>query len=166
MSITLDNASSNDAAMTLFKDRLRRQMVLHPDTELLHTRCAAHIMNLVVGACMKAIAPEIEKMRSFVRALGAPKRRQAWVDTCKDEDLSVVIPPMDCQTRWNYTYLMLEACIRYKSVFRLVSRHDNVLQSNHPTAEQWKKSEEIADLLKPFFDSALAFESWFFDITD
>jgi len=47
-SITVDNASSNDVAISFLKSKLE-DWNSHPlKSEYLHVRCCAHILNLVV----------------------------------------------------------------------------------------------------------------------
>uniref|UniRef100_A0A2N9HI87 BED-type domain-containing protein n=1 Tax=Fagus sylvatica TaxID=28930 RepID=A0A2N9HI87_FAGSY len=93
LTITVDNASSNDVAI----DYLRRKMKLKESCivgcEFLHMRCYAHILNLIVQDGLKDIHESIAKVRNAVQyAKSSPKR-------------------------WNSTYLMLEAAEKFERAF-------------------------------------------------
>uniref|UniRef100_A0A2N9F535 hAT-like transposase RNase-H fold domain-containing protein n=1 Tax=Fagus sylvatica TaxID=28930 RepID=A0A2N9F535_FAGSY len=67
LTITVDNASSNDVAI----DYLRRKMKLKESCivgcEFLHMRCCAHILNLIVQDGLKDIHESIAKVRNAMR---------------------------------------------------------------------------------------------------
>ncbi|KAF7827215.1 putative AC transposase [Senna tora] len=57
--------------------------------------------------------------------------------------------PIDCKTRWNSTYLMLQVALEYKDVFsRLRLRERNYLKA--PTNEEWDMARIICGKLKLF----------------
>ncbi|KAF7842378.1 putative AC transposase [Senna tora] len=57
--------------------------------------------------------------------------------------------PLDCKTRWNSTYLMLQVALEYKDVFsRLRLREKNYLKA--PTNEEWDMARIICGKLKLF----------------
>ena len=62
LSISLDNASNNDGAISIFKQ------VLNPMLGgiFFHIRCACHILNLVVRDGLKLIQPHIARVRELV----------------------------------------------------------------------------------------------------
>ena len=71
MSITFDNASNNNSAVTLLKDSL------HPilNGNLFHIRCACHILNLSVQAGMGMVQDVISKIRNAVSFIHASRAR-------------------------------------------------------------------------------------------
>ena len=62
MAITLDNASNNDAAITNIKRRLDEQNMLVANGNLLHQRCCAHILNLIVTDGLKMVKDIVNKV--------------------------------------------------------------------------------------------------------
>ena len=86
---------------------------------MLHMRCAAHILNLIVQDGLSLISNGIERIRdSVIYWIGSPKMRQKfdenarqlWVQCTKELIL-------DCKTHWNSTYLILSTVLIYKDVF-------------------------------------------------
>nr|XP_023922906.1 zinc finger BED domain-containing protein RICESLEEPER 2-like [Quercus suber] len=61
--ITVDNASNNDGMMKLVSDKLQASSLIL-GVKLLHVRCAAHILNLVVQEGLNVIGDGIEKYQS------------------------------------------------------------------------------------------------------
>ena len=64
-SITLDNASNNTSVIDLFIRTVRGG----PLNEIFHTRCACHIINLIVQDDLTLITPSIENIRSALQFL-------------------------------------------------------------------------------------------------
>uniref|UniRef100_A0A2N9F6B2 HAT C-terminal dimerisation domain-containing protein n=1 Tax=Fagus sylvatica TaxID=28930 RepID=A0A2N9F6B2_FAGSY len=119
LTITVDNASSNDVAI----DYLRRKMKLKESCivgcEFLHMRCCAHILNLIVQDGLKDIHESIAKVRNAVRyAQSSPKRFEKFLEAVKDANIqSKSLLSLDVPTRWNSTYLMLEAAEKFERAF-------------------------------------------------
>ena len=63
--ITLDNCSTNDVAMDKIKEKLHLSTLLR-DGSLLHMRCCAHILNLIVKDGLEVVKDGIEKIRDSV----------------------------------------------------------------------------------------------------
>ncbi|KAF1858918.1 hypothetical protein Lal_00000738 [Lupinus albus] len=107
--ITLDNCSSNDAMIPKIKDKLRLGNLLR-DGSLLHMRCCAHILNLIVKDGLEVVKDGIEKIRDSVAYWNAtPKRNEKFEETAKQLRVPYTKKLiLDCPTRWNSTYKMLE----------------------------------------------------------
>ncbi|KAG8380573.1 hypothetical protein BUALT_Bualt06G0029600 [Buddleja alternifolia] len=58
---------------------------------------------------------------------------------------------LDCKTRWNSTYLMLETAIAYKDVFPRAKARD-IHYRSLPIDEDWENAVEICSKLKPFYN--------------
>ena len=81
MSITFDNASNNNSAIALLKDSLHPML----NENLLHIRCACHILNLSVQAGMSMIQDVISKIRNAVSFIHASRSRlQKFKQLCID----------------------------------------------------------------------------------
>lgn len=101
--ITVDNCSTNDAMIPLLLAKFPSGSLLL-NGKLLHMRCCAHILNLIVKDGLDVIGDGIEKVRISVNYwTSSPKRIELFEDTanrqlklncCK----SLVL---DCKTRWN-----------------------------------------------------------------
>ena len=73
--ITVDNCSTNDAMIRLLLNKLDTSSLIL-DGSMLHMRCAAHILNLIVQDGLSLIGDGIERIRdSVIYWIGSPKRR-------------------------------------------------------------------------------------------
>ena len=92
---------------------------------MLHMRCAAHILNLIVQDGLSLIDDGIERIRdSVIYWTTSPKRRQKFEENVHQLRVQCTKElVLDYKTRWNSTYLMLSAALIYKNVFsRLAKR--------------------------------------------
>lgn len=60
ISVTLDNATSNNAMIRELKEKL------NADDTILHQRCATHIINLIVQAGAASYDHSINKIRNYI----------------------------------------------------------------------------------------------------
>ena len=68
LTITMDNASSNDLAIEKLKKRLKEKKgTLLLDGDMLHMRCVCHITNLIVRDGLKEISSSTSSIRNAVR---------------------------------------------------------------------------------------------------
>ncbi|KAF7822115.1 zinc finger BED domain-containing protein RICESLEEPER 2-like [Senna tora] len=87
-SITVDNASSNDTAVAYLKKRLKNWNGLVGDSDYLHVRCCAHILNLVVNDGLKDLHNSISAIRNAVRYVrSSPARLQRFKDLVQKEKI-------------------------------------------------------------------------------
>ena len=114
--ITVDNCSTNDAMLSYMLDKLsQRDMLLHG--KVLHMRCCAHILNLIVKEGLEIIESAIERIRdSIIFWIASPARVEKFEEAACQLHISKKLF-LDCKTRWNSTYLMLESAIIYRRVF-------------------------------------------------
>ncbi|CAL5385247.1 unnamed protein product [Camellia sinensis] len=149
--VTIDNCSTNDAMITMLMDKLSNSSLLLGDT-LFHMRCCAHILNLIMKDGLDVIRVGVEKIRESVAYWTAtPKRVEKFEETVNQ----LRIPHtkklgLDCATRWNSTYLMLQTALLYKDVFsRLKIREPQY--KTVPTEQEWEFAREISGRFKIFF---------------
>lgn len=148
--ITLDNCSTNDAMVEKIKARLKPDSLLR-DGALLHMRCCAHILNLIVKDGLEVVKDGVERIRDSVAFWTAtPKRKEYFESTANQLKISCTKKlALDCPTRWNSTYKMLEVAILYEDVFnRLALRRNGY--TCLPTSSQWKFAKDICEKLKLF----------------
>ncbi|CAN1220922.1 Cytochrome P450 71D11 (Fragment) [Linum grandiflorum] len=121
--ITLDNCSTNDALI----DKMKRKLVLSDlllNGSLLQMRCSAHILNLIVKDGLDIIKSGIERIRDSVSYWTAtPKRIEFFEECAKQRNVDVGRKlALDCPTRWNSTFKMLESALPYKDVFSRLTK--------------------------------------------
>lgn len=153
-SITLDNASSNDAMV----DFLKTEVDLVCEGSYFHVRCCAHIMNLIVQDGMKDVDDAIVKVRESVKYYkGSQSRRQKFLSSVAHVELqSSRGLRQDVPTQWNSTYIMLDSVLYYKKDFIHLQKTDaNYLHC--PTSEEWGRIERIFKFLKVFYEVTCAF---------
>ncbi|KAJ8753935.1 hypothetical protein K2173_000189 [Erythroxylum novogranatense] len=94
LTMTVDNASSNDTAIAYLKKRFstRKNSVIR--CEHFHVRCVAHIINLVVGDGLSEISSSIMRIRAAVRfevldpSFKSEMEGDMGVPTCNDWEVA------------------------------------------------------------------------------
>ena len=77
--ITLDNASNNDAAI----QRLKRFWQIKEDhAKLFHVRCCAHILNLIVKDGLKQVDGTLEKIRDIAYSINCSQAKHELFFYC------------------------------------------------------------------------------------
>jgi hypothetical protein len=127
MSVTLDNASANTKAIeTLspiagylgYEPAPTDEDPTHVKYNLLHQRCACHIINLIVKSGFKRMKSYTEDFRTAINFLNSSNQRIAMF---KNYCIAKGVRPrkfgLDMDVRWNATYLMLKHLLPYKDVF-------------------------------------------------
>jgi hypothetical protein len=125
--ITLDNYTTNDAVIPeLIKKISKPKLML--EGKLLHMRCAAHILNLImkdglenliVKDGLEVIQPTVAKIRDRIAFwTAAPMRVEKFEEIAKYVRVHVEHKlGLDCKTRWNSTYKMLNIALPYEAAF-------------------------------------------------
>ena len=63
---------------------------------------------------------------------------------------------LDCKTRWNSTFFMLQVATQYKDVFHRLSQRENQYKTL-PSEYDWMMANEICQRLELFYDVTLLF---------
>ena len=104
--LTIDNASSNDVAISYLKEATKMWKGTVLGNEFVHMRCCA----LIVTDGLKHHSKSIDRVHYAVRYVKAsPNRLQTFkrcVEKVKIESKAILC--LDVATRWNSTYKMLE----------------------------------------------------------
>ncbi|CAO2174338.1 unnamed protein product [Urochloa humidicola] len=151
--ITLDNCSTNDSMMLKMQDKLPLDSLML-DGSLLHMRCAAHILNLIVKDGMSIMEKGIEKIRDSVGFWCAtPKRHEKFEKMAS----SLNIPytkriGLDCTTRWNSTFIMLSTAIEYQAIFDRLALREKLFTPICPSTAEWIFAKEVCSRLRIFYD--------------
>ncbi|KAJ6805043.1 zinc finger BED domain-containing protein RICESLEEPER 2 [Iris pallida] len=159
LALTLDNASSNDSAVSKLKENYGEKLFLHGVH--MHIRCCAHILNILVQDGLKVMQNAIDNVRNIVRYVGAtPSRMQMFNEIASQKRLPKKKGLVyDVSTRWNSTYDMLANAISYKDAFMIyVQEHGN--SSLLLTHDDWKKSELFCKFLKHFVEATKVFSGF------
>ncbi|WCJ29532.1 hypothetical protein M5689_011160 [Euphorbia peplus] len=149
--LTLDNCSTNDSMVSMILSKLPRDKLMLHGTYL-HMRCCAHILNLVVKDGLEVIGEAIEKIHDSVSFWSAtPKRVEKFEATLRQ----LKIPfskklVLDCKTRWNSTFLMLQVAISYKDAFKQLKQRDSLYKCV-PSDQEWEVAREFCKRLELFY---------------
>ncbi|KAM3384201.1 hypothetical protein ACQJBY_008702 [Aegilops geniculata] len=166
MTITVDNASNNDGGIGYMKKELNKAKTCIAGGKFLHMRCAAHIVNLIVTDGLKEVDTSIKRVRAAVRYVrNSPSRLTKFkecVDLEKVNTKAFLI--LDVSTRWNSTYYMLNAAVKYEKVFARYADEDpyfaiDLLTDKGkekgvgvPDEQDWENVKKMAEFLAHFAD--------------
>uniref|UniRef100_A0A803PJV5 HAT C-terminal dimerisation domain-containing protein n=1 Tax=Cannabis sativa TaxID=3483 RepID=A0A803PJV5_CANSA len=118
--LKVDNASSNDVALRKLKGHLLEKDNTFPlNGEIFHMRCSTYILNSIVSDGLKELNEAISSIRNAVRYVrSSPARMKRFKESCMDANIDTkALLCLDVAARWNSTYMMLEAAIKFKKAF-------------------------------------------------
>ncbi|KAL5577836.1 hypothetical protein UlMin_019535 [Ulmus minor] len=170
--ITVDNASSNSVALVKVKEYLqekRHGIVLNG--EMFHMRCCAHIVNLIVCDGLKEMGDSIASIRNAVRYVRSSSARlKRFKEASTEANIeSKALLCLDVMTRWNSTYMMLEASLKFKKAFKNLEADANytkyfdeekvngLIIDGPPQNLDWDQAEIFVKFLKTFYELTLKF---------
>ncbi|XP_024190643.2 zinc finger BED domain-containing protein RICESLEEPER 3-like [Rosa chinensis] len=168
--ITVDNASANDVVVAYMMRRLRGYKTLMFGGQFLHLRCACHIINLIVRDGLKELEAGIDAIWNCAKYVRSSSQRLdkfrefAVLEQCR-ANANV---PLDVITRWNNTYLMLEAALKYETVFGRMAEEDSQFKAyfdetdkngrsraGPPSNEDWRNAQAFCLFLKKFYEATV-----------
>nr|XP_017256283.1 PREDICTED: zinc finger BED domain-containing protein RICESLEEPER 2-like [Daucus carota subsp. sativus] len=165
LSITVDNASSNDVALKRLKERIGNWGTSVLNGEHLHLRCVAHILNLIVKDGLSLFGESINMVRNAVKYVRqSPAREMIFMECAKYEKVETKkCLILDVDTRWNSTYEMLDVVEKYERAFSRYDTQDPRYKKHlkvdgvdgRPTCEDWVTVRKFASFLKIFYDLTL-----------
>jgi hypothetical protein len=161
-SLTLDNASSNDKCVEEVVPTLDKKSPLVCDGLFFHVRCLCHILNLVAQDGLKVISSSVRNIRATITIVkNSTLQWEAFIKCAKEENLDVKRGlSLDCITRWNSTYLMLNNAIYYRKAFdKLVFLNKSKYKNCAPGDREWDKVVALTRLLKKFNDATEIFSA-------
>jgi hypothetical protein len=170
LTITVDNAISNDTPI----DWLKRRTLSWKETicghEFIHMKCCAHILNLIVHEGLKDVDELIIKVRSLVKYVKSSPVRLDWFKSCVRRQMIQCnnLLCLDVPTQWNSTYIMLDVAEKFQGAFELMQvEEDEHLLNYHsddglgkgeleiPTCADWDTIRSFVKFLKKFYDVTL-----------
>ncbi|XP_030964134.1 zinc finger BED domain-containing protein RICESLEEPER 2-like [Quercus lobata] len=135
--LTVDNASSNLTTVKFLQRVTKDWNGTVLGNELMHMKCCAHILNLIVGEGLKEIDASVDRVREAVRYVKSlPNRNQTFrnfMERLGMESKSLLC--LDVPTRGNSTYLMLETAEKFEKVFLRMDFEDDGYSSYFKSKE-------------------------------
>ncbi|KAK9713585.1 hypothetical protein RND81_06G037300 [Saponaria officinalis] len=153
LSVTFDNATS----MTAVANRLKTSLDgVFLDGSLLHIRCACHVLNLSIKDGFQGLKQYHAKFKHVVHHLNTNNyKRNDYRVYCRNVGAKYRKIPLENNTRWNSTHIMLTACIESKQPLT------DWWNRNYPEMplldEDWKNMEMYVDFLGAFLDATNSF---------
>jgi len=135
----------------LLKHHLVQQKLIPVQGELLHHRCAGHVINLIVKDGLKFVEPIVDNIRESIKYLrSSTSRKQMFREIIAREGITCKKKPsLDVITRWNSTYLMLKTALKFRKAFEVLESEDQKY-TYLPSPEEWKSVAVLCNLLKVF----------------
>nr|KYP37743.1 Putative AC transposase [Cajanus cajan] len=126
-------------------------------------RCCAHILCLIVKDGLKEVDYSILRIRGAVKYIRSSASRLARFKACAEQEKITYkdLVCLDVETRWNSTYLNLEAVLKYKKTFDLLEMQDNkYVEDLHkgkgvPLEFDWDDARLLLPFLKMFYDATI-----------
>jgi hypothetical protein len=173
LTVTIDSSSSNNVTISFLKNVIKDWPPNILSNEHLYVRCCAHIVNLIVCDGLKEINVSAVKIQNAIRFVRSSTSRQLAFKKCA-EKLHIECKKslcLDATSRWNSTYLMLEAAEkfekvfvrlgekepRYMSYFLEVDSKGNKKNIGPPSLEDWENARTLVNFLKIFHMVTLRF---------
>ncbi|XP_038697973.1 zinc finger BED domain-containing protein RICESLEEPER 2-like [Tripterygium wilfordii] len=157
--IIVDNASSNDHLVNYLKRRFASIAL----GNYVHMRCVAHIINLVVSEGMKETIDSINQVRDAIKFIQASSARIHKFKECVEMERikSKSLLCLDVCTRWNLTFLMLEAAQKFEHAFERFEELEPHIMSELSVEcgmskqEDWSKVRRFVTFLRYFYELTL-----------
>uniref|UniRef100_A0A803Q669 BED-type domain-containing protein n=1 Tax=Cannabis sativa TaxID=3483 RepID=A0A803Q669_CANSA len=131
----------------------------------------ATVRELIGNDGLKDMSYAISIIRNAVRYVrSSPARLKRFREACTDANVeSKALLCLDVATRWNSTYMMLKAALKFKSVFKYMEgdayyikyfeeeRVNGEKLDGPPEASDWSNAEVFVNFLKSFYEFTLKF---------
>ncbi|GMH23017.1 hypothetical protein Nepgr_024860 [Nepenthes gracilis] len=135
------------------KDHLSQNRPLLCNARLFDVRCAAQVLSLLVEDAMDALHEVTHKIRKSIRYIKSSQTMQGkfseiaqQVGIDNEKSLS-----LDCPTKWNSTFFMLETVLAYRAAFALLREQDPSYLV-HLSEEEWEWASSITRYWKLFVE--------------
>ncbi|XP_027124091.1 zinc finger BED domain-containing protein RICESLEEPER 2-like [Coffea arabica] len=156
LTVTVDNASSNDVAVSYLRGKLQNWGKAVLRGKWTHVRYVAHIVNLIVNDGIKKLGDSVDCIRAAVRYVRqSPSRLKKFKECVEIEKTECKrLLCLDVSTGWNSTYLMLDTAQRFERAFERFEEQDPyMLQEleNLPTKSDWTKARFLVIFLENFY---------------
>ncbi|KAK9272694.1 hypothetical protein L1049_003071 [Liquidambar formosana] len=131
LSVTVDNASSNNLLVQYLKTNTSRRKDVICGHEFLYVRCCAYILNLIVCDGLKEMDESIIKVRNVVRYVRSSPSRMGTFKLCVEKEGITCKHGvcLDVSTRCNFTFLMLDRDEKFEHAFKRLECEDKGFMS-------------------------------------
>ncbi|GJX79677.1 zinc finger BED domain-containing protein RICESLEEPER 2-like protein [Tanacetum coccineum] len=157
-----DYASANEVLCRNLKSKFANWEKSVLEGKWLHVRCTAHVMNLIVQDGLSHIGKSVDCVRAAVKYIRhSPQRlakfkEYAEIEKCPSSKSLI----LDVPTRWNSTYLMLDAAQKYERAFARYDsedRHyrDDLEKTGVPISSDWANVRRLTKFLEHFYELTL-----------
>jgi Domain of unknown function (DUF4413) len=123
-----------------------------------HSKCACHILNLIVKAGMEVdqIQNLIGKYKDALRYIDSSiRKRQFFAELCRQLGVQIVQIPWDVDTRWNSTYRLLRKTIHLRPALERSLSRSQQGQQLLLTESEWKTLEQMVPFLEIFYTATV-----------
>lgn len=151
--LTFDYCATDDDIVLRIRERISQNRPHSSNGQLFDVRSAAHVLNLIVQEALEALRDVTQKIRGSIRyikssqlILGKFNEIAQQVEISSQKSLV-----LDCPTRWNSTYAMLEAALEYRNAFGALQDLDSEYLSAL-TETEWEWASSITGYLKLFVE--------------
>ena len=147
IAITTDNASNMISSARYLK-------VKFENNTFIHYRCVAHVLNIIVTTGLEVIKEPIKKLRKLVKLIRkSAKILEELENLAKISNRKFLCPIIDCKTRWNSTYKMINrACILKENIQMLAVKYSN-LNNFLPNQTEWELFHDLDSFLESFYNA-------------
>jgi hypothetical protein len=163
MTITVDNARSNNCGVDYVRRQMNNQKTSIALGKYLHMRCATHIINLIVFYGLKEVDDSDKHVRAAIRIIKTGNSRLVKFKKIAEEEnieTNAFLKVDVCNTRWNSTYLMLNTAISYEKVFVRYEEEDSTYTielcgDKGPgilVDDDWENAKKVAEFLGHLYD--------------
>ncbi|KAI5441331.1 hypothetical protein KIW84_010697 [Lathyrus oleraceus] len=140
----IPNHKGDTVAVAYLHRKISNMNGMMGDGKCFHMRCAAHILNLVVNKGLKDKHLSITSVRDAVRFVKSSPHRAAKFKECI-EFAGITCKKLVCldvSTRWNATYLMLEAAEKFQVAFDKLEYEESSYREffgkgSPPSSDDW-----------------------------
>ena len=153
MAITTDNGSNMVAGANILKEKLSL------DT-FVHCRCVAHVLNLIVTTGLEILKISIKKLRKLITVIRkSTKVLEELENLFNIEGKQFLRPILDCKTRWNSTYQMINRACFLKEYIQMALVRSPDLSSYFPEENEWELYKDLNEFLEQFYDATTTLSS-------
>ncbi|KAK1419827.1 hypothetical protein QVD17_29191 [Tagetes erecta] len=153
-SMSFDNASNNTTAV----EKLRVKYKPICDGVFYHSRCVAHIINLVVqdGLHVEQVDDFKTSFKNMLRDIFkvSRKRYTNYRRLCHDTNSLCLGPNWDVPNRWNSTWGMFNSALRQRDTLHVF--HNHLVERGRAIpypVEGWECIKDVTEFLKVFKDA-------------
>lgn len=141
-----------DVAPVFSEERLESIRLNFASYNITGVRCGAHTLQLCVYDVIKnaEIKMKLDKCRSVVKKL----RTQNYLIILKNGRYKK--PLLDCLTRWNSTFIMLERLLEIRDIVHSLIDENNSL---HLSPDDWSFICEFVETFKPIYFATMKLQS-------